>query len=236
MPQLLHSAMQIDADRSVREAGARGDFWSGHSFDEAKDERLAVRIRQTANRFEDGVGFGAVRCTAAAACGLILWFVVELVSRRARLAEKIDGAIARDCRDPSSKMIRLAQRMDVRHGTDENVLHKILDCLDRHAAQQNAVNHARVPLVQMSERSAVAVLRSADELFVRTIAQSAGIHGTAIRERELQFERRCHGAAISLLKQLPWYRREKRPGVNDTPKLPVCSNLPDASGSIRVQR
>src|SRR5882672_1406058 len=100
--------MQIDAHRSVRESGARGDFRSGHPLDETKDERLSIRIRQTANHFEDGVRFGAVRCAATVACGLVLRLSVELVSARVRVAEKIDDAIARDCSDPSSKVIRRA--------------------------------------------------------------------------------------------------------------------------------
>src|SRR5881394_4100762 len=125
--------MQIDADRSMRESGARGDFRSGHPFDETKDERLAVRIRQTANRFEDGVRFGAVRRAATAACGLILRVVVKLLGARMRLAEKIDGAIARDCSDPAAEMIHLAQRNDTRHGLHEYVLHKILDRNRRNA-------------------------------------------------------------------------------------------------------
>src|SRR5258707_15778778 len=91
LPQLLHAAMQIDADRSMREAGARGDFRSGHPFDEAKDEWLAVRIRQTANRFEDGVRFRAICAAATTACGRIFRFVVGSLGARGRLAEKIDS-------------------------------------------------------------------------------------------------------------------------------------------------
>ena len=188
----------------MREAGARGDFRSGHSFDETKDERLAVRIRQTANRFEDGMRFGAVRRAAAVACGLILRRVVKLLGARVRLAEKIDGAIARDCGEPAAEMIRLAQRSDPRHGLNEYVLHKILDRNQWNADQQNAVNHSRVSLVEITERGAIAGLRGADEFFVRRVARNGRIHGSAIRERELQVEGRCHGPAIALLKQLPW--------------------------------
>jgi len=66
------------------------------------------------------------------------------------------------------------------------------------------VNHSRVSLVEVTERGAIASLRGADEFFVRRIARNGPIHGSAIRERELQVEGRRHGAAISLLKQLPW--------------------------------
>jgi hypothetical protein len=124
-----------------------------------------------------------------------------------RLAKKIDGAIARDCGDPSAEMISLTQRSDPRHGLNENVLHKVLDRNRRNAGQQNAVNHSRVSLVEITKRGAITGLRGVDEILVRRIARNGWIHGSAIRERELQVEGRCHGVAISLLKQLPCYRR-----------------------------
>jgi hypothetical protein len=33
LAELLHATMEIDADRTVREAGASGDFGAGHAFD-----------------------------------------------------------------------------------------------------------------------------------------------------------------------------------------------------------
>ena len=44
--ELLHAAMKIDADRTVREAGARGNFRTGHALNEPEDERLAVGFGQ----------------------------------------------------------------------------------------------------------------------------------------------------------------------------------------------
>jgi hypothetical protein len=36
--------MKVDANGAVGEAGAGGDFGTGHAFDEAKNEGLAVSV------------------------------------------------------------------------------------------------------------------------------------------------------------------------------------------------
>ncbi len=51
--------MKIDANGAVSEAGACGDFGTGHALDEAKDQRFAIAFGEGENGVESGVGFGA---------------------------------------------------------------------------------------------------------------------------------------------------------------------------------
>jgi hypothetical protein len=94
--ELLHATMEIDADGTVREAGASRNFGASHAFDEAKDERFAIRIGQGTDGLEDLVGFGLSR----AGCGMGTFLVaVGLLVKffgRLRMAVKIRGAIAGD--------------------------------------------------------------------------------------------------------------------------------------------
>jgi len=51
--------MKIDANGAVGEAGAGGDFRTCQAFNEAKNEGLAVGVRERANGIEDRMGFVA---------------------------------------------------------------------------------------------------------------------------------------------------------------------------------
>ena len=49
--QHVHTAMKIHANGAMRQSHARGDLRTGHPFHEAKQERLAISVRQrTQNR------------------------------------------------------------------------------------------------------------------------------------------------------------------------------------------
>ena len=93
---MLHAAMEIDADGTVRKAGTSRNFGASHAFDEAKDERFAIRIGERADGLENLVRLGLIR----AGCGMGIFLVaVGLLVKlfgRLRMAMKIVGAIAGD--------------------------------------------------------------------------------------------------------------------------------------------
>ena len=125
--ELLHATMEIDADGTVREAGASRNFGASHAFDEAKDERFAIRIGQGTDGLEDLVGFGLSRAgrgmgTFLVAVGLLVKFFGRL-----RMAMKIVGAIAGDGCQPASESRHVAERVEAGKGLQENVLDEIFD-------------------------------------------------------------------------------------------------------------
>lgn len=126
--ELGHATVKIDADRSVREAGARGDFGAGHTFYEAKNERFAIGFRQRPDGFESLVRFGLIH----AICGVhtLVSFVdllVELIGRL-RLAVKIDRAIAGNGAEPAPKARDVAQSAEAGKRVEENILDEVFDC------------------------------------------------------------------------------------------------------------
>ena len=94
--QLLHAAVEVHADRTVGEPGARGDFRAGHAFYEAKNQWLAIGFRQTEDCVQDGLRFhicvGRVAVWLALVAVRLRGFFIELVVRM-RLAMKVHGAI-----------------------------------------------------------------------------------------------------------------------------------------------
>ena len=130
--KLLHTAMEIDADRAVSKAGAGGDFGTSHALDEAKDQSFAIAFGERENGVESGVGFGAGmgsgggegegRGSASAASGLF----DKLVERLAA-AVKVRGAIASDGGEPAGEFGEFAERGEAREGLKENVLEEVVD-------------------------------------------------------------------------------------------------------------
>ena len=128
LAELLHATVKIDADGSVREAGARGDFRAGHAFHEAKDKRFAIGFRQRPNGFESLMRFGSIH----AICGIHFFvssvdLLVELIGRL-RLAMKIDSAIAGNGGEPPPKARDVAQRVEAGKCPEENILDEVFDC------------------------------------------------------------------------------------------------------------
>jgi len=52
--------MKIYAHGAVGETCMRGDFGTGHAFDQTEHERFAIGFGQRANGSEDGQGFAAI--------------------------------------------------------------------------------------------------------------------------------------------------------------------------------
>src|SRR5262249_32495822 len=96
------------------------------------------------------------------------------------------------------------------------------------------MHHPRVALVKKTKRSTIAGLRRAHQFLIGTIARNLRIHSRAIRERELQIERRRHEFAIALRFAFLLIDVNPAAAVNNTPKLPICSNLPERGSYFTV--
>jgi hypothetical protein len=177
LAELLHAAMEIDADRAVRQADASGDFGAGHAFDEAKDERFAIGIRQRTNCLKHLVRFGLIH----AGCGMRSFLVaVKLFvefSGRLRMAVKIHGAIAGDGREPATEARNVAERIEAGKGLEENILDEIFDGSVGDFREENAVDHAGVTGIEQTEGVAIAVLRGLDKRDIGAGRLGGGIHG-----------------------------------------------------------
>ena len=151
--------MKIDANGALGEAGACGDFRSGHAFDQTENQGFAISLRQPANGVESGVGFVVFAGARQAGRGLVRDFVKSL-----RVAMKIVGAIARDCEQPTRKGGGLTKRGQVAERQQKNILDEIIGVGRCDARKQDTVNHARVALVKLAEGRAVALAGGDDEL------------------------------------------------------------------------
>lgn len=188
LAELLHAAMEIHADRAVRQAGASGDFRAGHSFNEAKDERFAIGIRQRTNGVKHLVRIGLIH----AACGMRAFLVgVRLLDEfggRPRLAVKIHGAIARDGRKPATEARNIAERIEAGKRLEENILHKVFDGSVGNFRKENAVDHSGIAGIEQTEGVAVAVLRGLYKRDIGAGRLDGGIHGRETWRIRLQLK------------------------------------------------
>jgi hypothetical protein len=113
--------------------------------------------------------------------------LVEFISR-ARLAVKIDGAVSRNGGQPATKARDVAERAEAGKRLEENILHEIFDCSVRNLRKQNAVNHTRVPGIELPERAAIAVLCGLHQCDIAAARLAGGVHGSQTRERGLQLK------------------------------------------------
>jgi hypothetical protein len=183
--------MKIDAHGPMGEAGALGDFWASHAFDEAKDESFAIGFRERKDGIESGVGFGTrVRSGVARrrggdffADGFFGKFVVRFAA-----AVKVGGAVASNGREPAGKFGNLAKSVEARKGLEKNVLDEVVHVGVSNAGEENAVDHAGVAGIEKAEGGTVALLGGAHEGVVR-----AGVHGEPAEEWGAHFKLCSHG-------------------------------------------
>jgi hypothetical protein len=71
LSQHLHAAVQVDAHRSGRQAGAVGNLLPGHPLDQAHQQRLAIGVGQLADGVEHRDGLGLDRIAARQVVGHI---------------------------------------------------------------------------------------------------------------------------------------------------------------------
>jgi hypothetical protein len=178
--------MKIDANGTVRESRASGDFRTGHALDETEDESFAIRLGKGEDGFESRMGFGGgVWCwrggkhrrICIGRCGVIGEFVMGLGATM-----KIGGAVAGDGREPAREFGNFAERGEARESLQENVLEKIVDVGVGNAGQKDAVNHTGVARVEKAEGGAIAVLGGADERVFGSVGERRGVHGKAAGE------------------------------------------------------
>jgi hypothetical protein len=191
--------MKIDAHGAVGEPGARGDFWAAHALDEAKNERIAVGVGKGVNGLENGVGFGGGvggsggrrrRMLGVLEGGIFAEFIDGLAA-----AVKVGGAVASDGGKPAGEFGNFAKREETREGLEEDVLDEIVDVRIGNAGEENAMNHAGVAGVELTEGGAIALLGGADEGFIRSGFRGR-VHDRESVARGMEFVECRHVASI----------------------------------------
>ena len=173
--------MKSDANGAMGKAGAGGDFGAGHAFDEAEDEGFAVGVGERADRFENGVGFGAgmrrvIRGRSGSARLRGGRFFVEFVGGFCA-AMKIRGAIAGDGSEPAGEAGDFAKSSEARQGLEKDVLHKIVDVGEGNSGEEDPVDHAGVAGVQKTEGGAITMLSGANERVIGSASFLDSVHG-----------------------------------------------------------
>ena len=150
----------------MRESCSCGDFRSGHAFDQPKNERLAIRVRKGADNGENHGSFplGSMFILAVLDMSFLDWLGNFFVGNR--LAKVIIRAVPRDGPQPSSKSRNFAQRMKLPQRQQKNFLNEIIHFAGWNSSEQNAVDHARVAVVEASESSTIAGASGANESVV----------------------------------------------------------------------
>jgi hypothetical protein len=198
--------MKIDANGTVSEACARGDFGAGHTLDEAKNERLTVGFREGTDCLEDSVGFGAGVGRGTKRGRQLLGFggvgfLVECVVRF-NAAVKIRGAVAGNGGEPAWEFGYFAERVEARQGLEEDVLDQVIDVGIRHAGEQNTVDHAGVAIVEEAKGGAVTLPGSEDERVVGAAGFRRSVHGCETGMGGSKFKDCRHVASMEKRKRL----------------------------------
>jgi len=195
--ELLHAAVEIDANGTMREPGACRDLRTGHAFHEAEDERFTIGLRKTLDNGENGFCLRLLRVSFRRDFGLFLGETLRFRVRSPGVPMEIIGAVTCDGGQPPSKVGDVAQGVKLRKRAQENILDKIVQLAGRDTRQEYAVDHARVPSIETTERGSIAFARGTDERCV--VSSSAGrpqIHGPTVHDCGAQVNPGTHGSAI----------------------------------------
>jgi hypothetical protein len=147
----------------MRESRSRGDFRPGHAFDEPKNERLTIRLGKRANYRENN---GSLLVGSVVICAVLDMSFVDWLGDLTvwnRLAKIIIRAVPRDGPEPSPKSRNVTQRMKLPQRLQKNFLNKVIYLAWGDAREQNAVDHARVTVVEAPESSTIAGASGANE-------------------------------------------------------------------------
>ena len=118
--------MKIDANGTMGESGAGGNFWAGEALDEAEDQGFAIGLGESEDGVERCMGFGG-GIRRERICGRwrggfgVDGFFDKFVVRLAA-AMKIGGAIAGDGGEPAGELRNFAERGEARESLEEDVL------------------------------------------------------------------------------------------------------------------
>jgi hypothetical protein len=107
--------VQVHSDGCRRQSRPVRDLLAVHPLDEAKYERLSIRLRQRSDHVEDRQGLGVVRGARD-----------DLLGQR-YLSERltpvmVGDAMAGDGSEPAGKRRGLAQRLETAQGDEKDVL------------------------------------------------------------------------------------------------------------------
>ncbi|HEX8872096.1 MAG TPA: hypothetical protein VF758_04985 [Candidatus Acidoferrum sp.] len=165
----------------MRQASERGDFRTGHAFDEAENQDLAIGVWEGAYDVKNGVSLVAGVGSAVRgkrwrlALGDRAFFVERDVPFGAPV--KIIGAIARDRSEPTREIRDIAERVQARESLKKDVLDEIFYLRQWNTRKQDAVDHPGVARIEKAEGGAVTLLRGADESVLGVAAFWRGAHG-----------------------------------------------------------
>jgi len=173
--------MKSDANGAVGESGTGGDFVAGHAFDEAEDEGFAVGVGERADRFENGVGFGAgvrgvIRGRSESVGLRGVRFFVEFFGGFCA-AMKICGAVAGDGGEPSGEVGNFAESGEARQGLEEDVLQEIVYVGEGNSGEEYTVDHAGVTGIEKAEGRAITTLSRKDQGIVWAAGFADSVHG-----------------------------------------------------------
>jgi hypothetical protein len=191
--------MKVDANGTVRKSGASGDFRAGHAFDEAEDKSFAIGFGEWEDGVESSTGFGGGMRTGSRSSRLnSSGFFHELVDRLAA-AMKIGGAITSDRGEPAREFGDFTKRREARKSLQKNVLDEIVYIGGRNAREKDGMNHAGVTGIEEAKRGAIALLGSADEVFVVNRDDGRRVHDELSWEWGAGVKLNSHGYAWASL-------------------------------------
>ena len=106
---------------------------------------------------------------------------------------EIDGSVAGDRREPRAKRAGRAQRGQALERREEHLLHEVVHLAERHAGEQDPVDHRPKPLVEPPERVAVSGLRSQHQRALVVDPRPERVHDPSVLDSEPRVNDSVHG-------------------------------------------
>ena len=150
----------------MRQPGALRDLRPGHPLHQPKDERFAVSLRKGTDQGQNHFSLQLGGAVGRSALGLILGNGVGNSLGRNLLAEVVICSVPRDGAQPRSKARNIAQRMEPPQRQEENFLDEVIHFARGDSSEKNAVDHARIAVVEAPEGGAITIASGADERVV----------------------------------------------------------------------
>ena len=110
---------------------------------------------------------------------------------------EVGGTIAGNGRNPTGKVVGIAQGGKLGEGLEKDVLYEVFDVMGRDTSEENAVDHAGVPGIEKAVGGAVAALGGTDQGRVRRGGRiEPGIHGCDASWRRSELIESGHGSFV----------------------------------------
>src|SRR5207245_11706947 len=143
--------MKIHTNGAMRQSHARGDFRTGHPFHEAKDERLAISVLQRTENRQDYSCFLLDNMVIGPGLRMIFSGRFRGAFRRNGLSKVIVGTVAGDGSQPGSESRHIPQGMQLPKRQKKNLLNQVINFARRHATEKDAMEHAKIAVVEKAE-------------------------------------------------------------------------------------